>query len=62
MCVSEDLFAVRDGQGGTPAPACGGIEGLEGRDRWDMLVAQGRWLIVGVYSLPIVSTRPVNMV
>jgi hypothetical protein len=31
--ICEDLFAVRYRQRCSPAPACGGIEGLEGRDR-----------------------------
>lgn len=33
MDVTQDLLAVGDGQRGAPAPAGGGVEGLQRRDR-----------------------------
>lgn len=33
MRICKDLLAVRYCQRRSPAPACGGVEGLEGRDR-----------------------------
>jgi hypothetical protein len=34
--IGEDLLAVRNGQRRSPAPALGGIEGLEGRDHYSI--------------------------
>lgn len=65
MNICEDLFAVGDGQGCATTSARRGVEGLEGRHRCSKPVSLAGYQTKkseGGGSLPIFSTRPVNIV
>lgn len=64
MNIAQNFLAVGDGQRGAPAPAGGGVEGLQRGDRCVIVNGLARFktmLESLIYSLPMVSTRPVNM-
>jgi hypothetical protein len=64
MGISKNLRTISNGERGSPAPACAGVKRLEGRHRCDETLIS--MLSMSSASnenvLPIVSTKPVNMV
>ena len=61
MRVCQDVRAVRDRKGCAIAARLGGIELLERSDSWRRSQPGVAGAGGEVHSLPVVSTRPVNM-
>lgn len=61
MRVGEDGRAVGDGHRCAPAATGRGVEGLQGRNRWGLVSVHAHVRAEPDSSLPMVSTRPVNM-